>query len=197
MKKIFTILACAVTLLSGMMFVGCTEEDKDLLMGPEGVWCDMPITYKNSEGGEVANLYVYCIYTSTDITSTSTGASYLKNGTTIPAGITFVVTAKTDQSSVISGLTEGQYVMKNFPLNGDADYESDDDGSDSTKITFKANRAWWTALYYLKADLRKSDHQSVNPPAGLTNGGYKAPLTWDTVKAEFSWKRLLANYLLQ
>lgn len=203
MKKILTIFAVALTLTSGFLFSSCSDDDDDLL-GPKNVWCEMPVEYSNGKEGDEAKsavVYVCMYYSDTDVTGSESGSKYLKKGTTIPAGITMVVTAKPNESGtlaseVISGLTENSYIMKNFPLNENATFENDDSGTYDSKLNFKANRGWWTALYLLKSDLRKSANQDVNPPAVLTNGSSAKSLEWESIKESFSWKKLLANYLL-
>lgn len=204
MKKILTIFAAALTLATGLLFSSCSGDDDDGLLGPKNVWCEMPVEYSNGkeeDEAKSATVRVYMYYSDTDITSSESGARCLKKGTTIPAGITMVVTAKSDEgenlaSEVITGLTENAYIMKTFPLNETATFESDDSGSSDSKLNFKANRGWWTALYLLKGDLRKSANQDVNPPAVLSNDSSAKSLEWESVKESFSWKSLLANYLL-
>lgn len=201
MKKILTIIAASLALASGLLLSSCSDDDDDLL-GPKNVWCEMPVEYSNGKEGEEAKsavIYVSMYYSDTDVTGSESGSKYLKKGTTIPAGITMVVTAKSNESGtlaseVISGLTENTYIMKNFPLNENATFE-DGDSSDP-KLNFKANRGWWTALYLLKSDLRKSANQDENPPAVLKNGSSAKSLEWESIKESFSWKKLLANYLL-
>lgn len=203
MKKILTIFTAALILASGLLLSSCSGDDDDLL-GPKNVWCEMPVEYSNGKEGDEAKsatIYVYMYYSDTDVSGTESGSKYLKKDTTIPAGITMVVTAKSDESGtlaseVISGLTENTYIMKNFPLNEEAKFENDDSGSSDSKLNFKANRGWWTALYLLKPDLRKSANQDVNPPAVLANSSSAKSLKWESIKESFSWKKLLANYLL-
>ena len=194
MKKMLKLLAVAAMIACGLMMTSCQEGDEIIneLAGPTQTWCDMPISYKNSEGGETASLYAYFFYSDTDVTSTSTGGSALKKGTTIPAGLTIVITSanNSNQSSVISGLTSNAYIMKTFPKDQEVSAE---EGSD---FHVTGSREKWSAIYWMKKELRQADHQNKNPPAQLTNGGNGTNLAWDSIKEQFSWKRLLADYLL-
>lgn len=195
MKKMLKLLAVTAMVACGLMMTSCIQEGDEIineLAGPTQTWCDMPISYTNSDGGETASLYAYFFYSDTDVTSTSTGGSALKKGTTIPAGLTVVITSanNSDQSSIISGLTRNAYIMKTFPKDQEVSAE---DGSDF-KVT--GSREKWSAIYWMKKDLRQADHQNKNPPSQLTNGGQGVTLDWDSIKDQFSWKRLLADYLL-
>ena len=184
MKKILTIIAASLALTSGLLLSSCSDDDDDLL-GPKNVWCEMPVKYSNGKEGNEAKsaiIYVSMYYSDTNVSGSDSGSRDLKKGTTIPAGITMVVTAKPNESGtlaseVISGLTENTYIMKTFPLNENAEFEKDDSGPSDSKLNFKANRGWWTALYLLKSDLRKN--QDVNPPAVLSNASSAKSLEWE------------------
>ena len=194
MKKFMTLISALVILGCGIVFSGCEEGDEIVneLAGPTQTWCSMPIEYKNADDSlSSANLYAHFYFTSTDVNSTSTAAAALKKGTTIPAGLTIVVTAASDASSVISGLTNNAYIMKTYPL--DQEVAADDTDS-SFKVT--GSREKWSAIYWMKSELRQADNQSKNPPSQLSNNGSGTNLEWDSIKDQFSWKRLLANYLL-
>lgn len=196
MKKMLKLLAVAAMIACGLMMTGCQEGDEILneLAGPTQTWCNMPISYSNSNGGETAALYVHFFYSDTEVKSTSTSANALKKDITIPAGLTIVITsANNDQSSVIAGLTANAYIMKTFPK--DQEVAIGDNGEadpDGFKIT--GSREKWSAIYWMKKDLR--DNQEKNPPSQLSNGGAGTNLDWETIKNQFSWKRLLADYLL-
>ena len=194
MKKILTAISAVLLLLTAGIFSSCQEGDEIVneLAGPTNTWCSMPIQYKNSDDAtDSANLYVHFYFSSTDTTSDSSAAKALKKGTTIPAGLTMVVTADSDSSSIISGLTTSAYIMKTFPLDQEV---AADDGDSSYKVT--GSREKWSGIYWLKSDLRKADNQDSNPPSQLANNGNGTKLEWESIKDEFSWKRLLANYLL-
>lgn len=192
MKKFCKFFGIAAVLLCGLVFGGCSEEDVNALSGPENTWCRMPVTYSNeNDTSKKADLYVWCYYTDTAVTGKGV-ANGLKTGIELPAGITFVVIPVQDASSVISGLIPNTYIMKTF----EKDLETNNlDGTD-TSYSFKGSKAKWTALYWGKADLRKTENQSSNPPYVLQQGVSSTTLEWDSIKDSFSWKRLLATYLL-
>lgn len=190
------ILAAAL-LTSAMLFVGtgCSDDDKNELkdiLAPSNTWCTMPVTYKNSDSSSSANLYVSFYYTKTAQTGDSSTTG-LRNGLTLPAGLTVLVTSKTDSSSVISGLTNTAYILKTFPKDSDT---AGLDASD-TSYSFTGSFAKWAAIYRLKSELRESANQTTAVPAALQGSSSYTELSWDNIKNQFSWKRLLANYLLQ
>jgi len=190
MKKILSILTAGLLLLSASLVTSCSEEDVEYL-APSGTWCEMPVDW---DGDGSSNMYVAVIYNEEKISGTSTGSANLKSGLTFDPGITIVVFAKAEISTF--GLTAGTYTYKTFPK--DSDIVADDDDS---SYTFKGSRAKWAAIYWAKSDLRDTNSQSVHPkaPSAITNGNSYTPLTGDaleTFKNNFSWKKLLANYLL-
>ncbi len=189
LKRILGIIAAAACLFA---FGGCSEEDAGALLGPENTWCGMPVTYTSEDGTTSATIYVWCYYTDTEVKGTGTLAG-MKSSVTLPAGLTFVVTSKVDNSSIISGLTANAYIMKSFSK--DTATSTDLDATDTT-YSFKGSKAAWTALYWAKADLRNSDNQLSVLPV-LATSASATSLTWDSVKSTFSWKTLLVNYLLK
>ena len=191
MKKIFGLLTAAVLFAGSFALTGC-DEVADELSGPEKTWCSMPVTYANDDESSTANIYVHFYFSTTEVTSDSTASKALKKGITIAAALTVVVTsAGGDQSSIIAGLTSNAYIMKTFALDSET---AADDGDNSYTVT--GSREKWSAIYWLKSDLRQADNQDSDPPAQLSNGGNGTGLNWDSIKDTFSWKRLLANYLL-
>lgn len=192
MRKLTKVAAALAVLLCGFVLGGCTEEETEILMGPENTWCCMPVTYtSDSDSSSHADLYVWCYYTATEVKGTG-AAGGLKSGITLPAGITMVVIPQTDASSVISGLVSNAYIIKTF------EKDSATTGLDATdtSYSFKGSKAAWTALYWGKSDLRISSNQTKSAPPVLQTGVSSTELSWDGVKESFSWKKLLANYLL-
>lgn len=191
MKKLTKTFAALVLLLCGFVLAGCTEEETEILMGPENTWCRMPVTYtSDSDSSSIADLYVWCYYTATEVKGTG-AAGGLKSGITLPAGITMVVIPQTDASSVISGLVNNTYIIKTF----EKDTATTGLDSTDTSYSFKGSKAAWTALYWGKSDLRVSSNQTKSAPPVLQSSS-STELSWDSIKSSFSWKKLLANYLL-
>lgn len=192
MKKLNCILAVAAFFLCGVVLGGCSEDDVNALSGPENTWCRMAVKYSNeSDASKTADLFVWCYYSDTVVKGTG-AANGLKANINLPAGLTFVVIPVQDASSVITGLVQNAYIMKTF----EKDVEINNlDGTD-TAYSFKGSKAKWTALYWGKADLRKTENQSSNPPYVLQQGVSSTTLEWESIKNSFSWKRLLATYLL-
>ncbi len=186
MKKISILVAALFA--SAMLFLGtgCSGDDDDTLLGPTKTWCTMPVQYRNSDSGNSTELYVHFFYTDTDIPASNSTNGYKKD---IPAGLTIMITSQSNSASVISGLTNTAYILKTFPK----DKATDEDG-----LSFTGSRAKWTVIYLAKPDLRKSANQSTTVPAQLnySQGNVYTELSWENIKDQFSWKRLLANYLL-
>ncbi len=187
MKKISILVAALFA--SAMLFLGtgCSGDDDDTLLGPTKTWCTMPLQYKNSESGNSTELYISFFYTDTDIPADSSTNGYK---TAIPAGLTIMITSQSDSASVISGLTNTAYILKTFPKDKASTTE---DG-----YSFIGSRAKWTLIYLAKSELRKSANQSKTVPAQLnySQRNVYTELSWENIKDQFSWKRLLANYLL-
>ena len=193
LKKISWIFAAVACVF---MLSACSEEDAEALLGPENTWCCMDVEYKNSDETTeaTATVKVWCYYTDTEVTGTGDNNG-MKSGISLPAGITFVVTTELASGSPITGLTSSTYILKSFPKDTATTGLDESD----TSYSFKGSRAKWTALYWAKSDLRKQGNQLAKNEvlSVLLTSSSAQPLTWDSVKSTFSWKKLLANYLLQ
>ena len=175
MKKLTGIIAAF--LIAGIFFSGCTPEDKELLLGPENTWCKTELSYKNADGEtEITSLDVWVYYTDSEKT---------ENGTTLKPGLTVVLACKSGSNTTLSKALNGCYVMKTF--------EKDKSDSDLEGVNWKSSRATWAALYWAKADFRKSANQKSENPFLYTG---KKLENFSSIKDNFSWKRLLASYLL-
>lgn len=173
MKKIGIILAL---LLLAVFFSSCTPED--LLLGPENTWCKTELSYKNIDGDtETTSLDVWVYYTDSEKT---------ESGKTLKPGLTVVLACKSGSGSTALSKALGNcYVMKTF--------EKDKTDSDLEGVNWKSSRATWTALYLAKADFRKSENQKSENPFLYTGSELG---DFNSIKDNFSWKRLLASYLL-
>ncbi|MBR1537609.1 MAG: hypothetical protein IJ630_11815 [Treponema sp.] len=189
MKKILSILMAGLLLLSASLVTSCSEEDVEYL-APSGTWCEMPVDW---DGDGSSNMYVYMIYNDSTI-SGETGSAKLLTTKTFESGITMVVFAKANIESL--NLNAGSYIVKTFPKDSDTTNLDDND----TSWSFKGSRAKWAAIYWSKSALRDTSNQLAHPlaPTPITNGnkGTYAELTDLTELKNFSWKKLLANYLL-
>jgi len=196
MKK--TSILIAALFAVAMMFVGagCSDGDKNELQGmkneilgivaPSNTWCSKDITYsKADDASKSAALHVSFYYTDTAIPK-GTGDEGPKEA--IPAGITILITLKDGGSNnLITSLTKSTYIMKSFPK--DSDTALDGDSSSTFKGTFEK----WAAIYRLSTDLQTN--KSTTTPGALRNDTNYTGLNWDEIKENFSWKRLLVNYL--
>lgn len=191
MKKISVLVAALFA--GAMMFVGagCDQADdiKDLI-APSKTWCSTDVTYKKADADTASTaLHVSFFYTDTAIAKSSSSDGYKRD---IPAGLTILVTLKNGgTNNLITQLTNTTYIIKSFPK--DEDTTGLEDGDTTTK--FKGNFAAWGAIYRLKSDLQNDKSTSV--PGALRNDTNYTELNWDEIKENFSWKRLLVNYLSQ
>lgn len=176
MKKLTGIIAAF--LIAGIFFSGCTPEDKELLLGPENTWCKTELSYKNADGeAETTSLEVWVYYTDSEKT---------ESGKTLKPGLTVVLACK-DRSgnTALSKALDRCYVMKTF--------EKDKTDSDLEGVDWKSSRAAWATLYWAKPDFRKSVNQKTKN-LFLSEGSELGDFS--SIKDNFSWKRLLATYLL-
>ena len=199
MKKIFGIMTAALVLTAGFMFTGCAEAAADLkqaVAAPEATWCKMEVkNYKKADTDTAStNLYAYFYYSKTGLTSDGTDAG-LNPSITIPAGLTIIVTttSNTNSDSIISGLTNNTIIKKTFLLNEET--VADDKTDSQYKVSNPG--ATWNAIYWgTKSEIRDEANKSKNVPGLLRKDVGATELNWDSVKDNFSWKRLLVNYLL-
>ena len=112
------------------------------------------------------------------------------SGKTLPAGLSVVVTARGDTDSIISELKNNTYLIKSFSK--DETTTVGDSEDDAASINVNGSRAKWTAIYWAKDPLRETANKSTTPPSQLSG----TELSADDIKNVFSWKKLLANYLL-
>ncbi|WP_178842788.1 hypothetical protein [uncultured Treponema sp.] len=191
MKKFCKFFGIAAVLLCGLFLGGCSEDDVNALSGPENTWCVMPVEYKNDESATSVTLYVWCYYTDYEIKGDGTNTG-MRADITLPAGITMVVTSKADVGNIITGLNTNTYIMKSFPKDSNVNPDEGD-----VSYSFNGSKAKWTALYWGKSDLRKPGNQQTGVLDCLkTSSSYSSLTDWESIKNSFSWKRLLATYLL-
>lgn len=183
MKKFLSIFASIALLAGGFMFTGCGDEVTEVLAGPTNTWCKMPVTYKNSdEATESANLYAYFYYATSDKTI---GKADLKEGLNV------VITGQESTNSLISQLTSSTFILKSFAK--DTDTTVSDSSSDTDVIKVNGSLAKWSAIYWAKDELRKAENKSTTAPTAVQSG---TNLGEGISLENFSWKRILANYLL-
>lgn len=158
MKKIFTILACAVTLLSGMMFVGC-DEDSPLneLVGPTNTWCRRQVEYKAADGTNPAKtIDVYCYYSTQEKTinmgcnsSGQVQTAELKKGLNIViAGDKNASASNSAYDDILGTVTNTRtpFCFKSFEEGSSSlAIATNDDGSSTENLTVK--KTLWNILY--------------------------------------------------
>lgn len=193
MKKMNKIFGFVAVLLCGLFFAGCSEEDSkvlDDLTGPSDTWCTMPVTYAASENGSSSTtLNVSFYYASKEVNPNGSLTGLRSDIGSIPEGsISVLVTLGSGTNSLLTTLTKNQYLFKSFGSVNDLTSAS------GTSYSYSNMQLFWKAIYLKNREaLRKN--QSTGIPAQLQKS---TQYTYSSVSdlENFSWKRLLAVYLL-
>lgn len=196
MKKIISIISTILLIASASIFTACTQEDD--ISAPTETWVQKDYTYKTETG--VSQLTCYFMftekgYTNTKLLNTPEGSRLnTASATTIKPGLTVVVVPATNSTgaagTIAAELSSNKFICKTFSLKSQAINDKGEEASDG--YSFEMSSAKWNVFYYANiASFMKND-QLKNPPVPLSSASYK---TVDDLK-DFSWKKLLANYLL-
>ncbi|WP_273464696.1 hypothetical protein [Treponema berlinense] len=188
MNKIF---GFAAVLLCGLFFAGCSEEDSkvlDDLTGPSDTWCTMPVPYATSENGTSSTtLNVSFYYASKEVKPNGSLTGLRSDIGSIPEGsISVLVTLGSGTNSLLTALTKTQYLFKSFGSVKELTSES------GTSYEYSDMKLFWKAIY-LKNREALSKNQSTSIPKHLQKSTQSTCLS---DLENFSWKRLLAAYLL-
>ena len=188
MNKIF---GFAAVLICGLFFAGCSEEDSkilDDLTGPSDTWCTMPVPYAASENGTSSTtLNVSFYYASKEVKPNGSLTGLRSDIGSIPEGsISVLVTLGSGTNSLLTALTKTQYLFKSFGSVKELTSES------GTSYEYSDMQLFWKAIY-LKNREALSKNQSTSIPKHLQKSTQSTCLS---DLENFSWKRLLAAYLL-
>lgn len=187
MNKIF---GFAAVLLCGLFFAGCSEEDSkvlDDLTGPSDTWCTMPVTYASENGTSSTTLNVSFYYASKEVKPNDSLTGLRSDIGSIPEGsISVLVTLGSGTNSLLTALTKTQYLFKSFGSVKELTSES------GTSYEYSDMKLFWKAIYLKNYD-ELSKNQSTSIPKHLQKSTQSTCLS--DLK-NFSWKRLLAAYLL-
>lgn len=194
MKKMNKIFGFAAVLLCGLFFAGCSEEDSkvlDDLTGPSDTWCTMPVTYASETGSASTTLNVSFYYASKEVKPNNSSTGLRSDIESIPEdSISVLVTLGSGTNSLLTTLTDTKYLFKSFGSVNDLTSAS------GTTYSYSNMKLFWKAIYLKKRDELSKD-QSTGIPAQLqksTQSTYSSVSDFDL--ENFSWKRLLAAYLL-
>lgn len=188
MNKIFGFSA---VLICGLFFAGCSEEDSkvlDDLTGPSDTWCTMPVPYATSENGSSSTtLNVSFYYASKEVKPNGSSTGLRSDIGSIPEGsISVLVTLGSGTNSLLTALTKTQYLFKSFGS------VSELTSASGTSYEYSNMKLFWKAIYLKNYDELSKD-QSTGIPAQLQKSTQSTCLS---DLENFSWKRLLAAYLL-
>ena len=187
MNKIF---GFAAVLLCGLFFAGCSEEDSkvlDDLTGPADTWCTMPVTYASENGSASTTLNVSFYYASKEVKPNGLSTGLRSDIGSIPEGsISVLVTLGSGTNSLLTTLTDTKYLFKSFGSVKELTSES------GTSYEYSNMKLFWKAIYLKNYD-ELSKNQSTSIPKHLQKSTQSTCLS---DLENFSWKRLLAAYLL-
>lgn len=188
MNKIF---GFAAVLICGLFFAGCSEEDSkvlDDLTGPSDTWCTMPVTYAASENGTSSTtLNVSFYYASKEVKPNGSLTGLRSDIESIPEGsISVLVTLGSGTNSLLTALTDTKYLFKSFGSVKELTSES------GISYEYSNMKLFWKAIYLKNYDELSKD-QSTGIPKHLQKSTQSTCLS---DLENFSWKRLLAAYLL-
>lgn len=191
MKKMNKFFGFAVVLLCGLFFAGCSEEDSkvlDDLTGPSDTWCTMPVTYAASENGSSSTtLNVSFYYASKEVKPNNLSTGLRSDIGSIPKGsISVLVTLGSGTNSLLTALTKTQYLFKSFGSVNELTSAS------GTSYSYSDMKLFWKAIYLKNREALSKD-QSTSIPKHLQKSTQSTCLS---DLENFSWKRLLAAYLL-
>lgn len=183
----------AAVLLCGLFFAGCSEEDSkvlDDLTGPSDTWCTMPVTYAASENGSSSTtLNVSFYYASKEVNPNGSLTGLRSDIGSIPEGsISVLVTLGSGTNSLLTALTKTQYLFKSFGSVNELTSAS------GTSYSYSDMKLFWKAIYLKNREALRKDQSTVIPAQLQKSTQY----TYSSVSdlENFSWKRLLAAYLL-
>lgn len=191
MKKMNKIFGFVAVLLCGLFFAGCSEEDSkvlDDLTGPSDTWCTMPVTYAASENGSSSTtLNVSFYYASKEVKPNNLSTGLRSDIGSIPKGsISVLVTLGSGTNSLLTALTKTQYLFKSFGSVNELTSAS------GTSYSYSDMKLFWKAIYLKNREALSKD-QSTSIPKHLQKSTQSTCLS---DLENFSWKRLLAAYLL-
>lgn len=191
MKKMNKIFGFAAVLLCGLFFEGCSEEDSkalDDLTGPSDTWCTMPVTYASENGSSSTVLNVSFYYASKEVKPNDSSTGLRSDIESIPEdSISVLVTLGSGETnSLLTTLTSTQYLFKSFGSVSALTSTSE------TSYSYSNMKLFWKAIYFKNREALSKDQ---NIPLQLQKSTQNRYASISDLK-NFSWKRLLATYLL-
>ena len=177
MKKYGKLIVAAAVLLCGMIFTGC-KNLREAFAGPQDEWFMRQVTYTRE--GKEATLNVFLLY--------SEDAYTTENNVSIEPGLTVVVTAYTDANDILTELADDKYIMKTFSNTETTTITATNDDSNKDSVSLKMSTTKWDIMWNL---VEMESYGNRIPPFDKTEHYTKVESI-----TNFSWKRILADYLI-
>lgn len=182
MKKLINIFAVLSILFAVSIFTSC-----DIPEAESNLWCEKAITY--DIGDDTYDLTCYLMY-----------ADNYKSSKAVLEGIEFkdgwnfvIVPSTTSDSQVTEFFLKDKYVFKNFSGSKLISNDGEKDEEDDDLFSFNFTKDAFDLFVLLNASELDDNGWSKNPPKEIQNTSDYTELT---DFSEFSWKKVLANYLL-
>ena len=181
MKKFLTMMTAAAVLLCGLVLTGCSNGNNPFL-APKDTWFRRQINYTNNSG-QSTTLYAYFCYSDNGFTGAESSVA-------IQPGLTVVVTTiNNTNNTIINELTASKYVLKTFSNTSNTVVGGTTaDGTDTETKSFKMSYTKWCWMY----NLIRMDQQNGTITPLKDDSGF----TELTDLTNFSWKKIMAEYLL-
>lgn len=185
--SLLTVLLCLGLIISttacdviGEVVDEIVEEDK---------WATKTFEYTDKDGNVTAQLECYFLFNTGKYNSN--GNYEFAEGVEVTKGWNIVIVGNTANES-IQGLTSNTYMFKHF----DGEQKLKDEGdSDSDGITINFSDELWKAFYIANRKEFNENGTTLIPPKQILKKNEKM-YTLISDPKDFSWKKFLANYLI-
>ncbi len=184
--SLLTVLLCLGLIISttacdviGEVVDEIVEEDK---------WATKTFEYTDKDGNVTAQLECYFLFSTGKYNSN--GNYEFAEGVEVTKGWNIVILGNS-ANSTIQELSSNTYMFKHF--DGEQTLKESDDDSESIKINFSDEL--WKAFYIANRKEFNENGTTLIPPKQILAKNSKMYTRVDNPK-DFSWKKFLANYLI-
>ena len=184
--SLLTILLCLGLIISTSSCDVLNEVADEIV--EEDRWVCKNLEYKDNDGAVTAQLECYFLYNTGKYNSN--GNYEWADGVEVSKGWNIVVLGNS-ANSVVKDLAAGTYIFKNF--DGKQKLKDGDNDADAVELEF--GDTLWKTFYIANAKEFRENESSIKPPKEILKKNEKMYTRISDPK-DFSWKKLLANYLI-